>query len=234
MEEPDMTYRDPNPAKLSWHTADPDFEDSPYVDDYGIADHERGNHSTYSQAYDDVSIRKPPRLRLASDTDLDEFLRLRANPEEAIRPWQQRVVDCPESATFVWRMYVDPSQDTRNKIYFGKITTRTQTIDLWGLTTWVEFNSHLAREDKVAARVIRDEIIAEVATMSSHVNDYSVTYWMAKNQDYATRPGFWAIIVKNIKENTLGIYARWGEHEHSINVNAHPKQTAITFNFKEE
>lgn len=134
--------------------------------------------------------------------DIDVRLgHVRAEQLDPVVQWIADPVDQVDTAEFNWRWQTTSNSNnqsgTRDRLRLGRLFTRTQTHTLWGFESWQEFNSHLHLNDKQQARDYYEEIKYAVANSSLHTGDYSMCFWLAKD-DNLTRPGWWAISVDSL------------------------------------
>jgi hypothetical protein len=92
----------------------------------------------------------------------------------------------------------------RDFIRLGSLQTQTQTHLLWGFATWQEMNAHLHISDKEFARHCFEQITAQYSLQSRHTGEYKFCYWIAKDEQQLTIPGFWSITVDCINATTPG------------------------------
>lgn len=131
--------------------------------------------------------------------DLDVKLGLvRGEQLDPIVLWIARPVEDCETVEFNWKWQTTTNAGTqhgrRDRLRFGKLRTRTQTLVICGFESWQEFNAHCHLNDKQLAldyhRVVQDTI----AENTKITGEYAVCYWLVKDENL-TRPGFWAITI---------------------------------------
>lgn len=101
--------------------------------------------------------------------------------------------------------YTDQKKDEPGKpLFYGRIYSNTiNNIATWGFKTPSEFKKHLARDDKKYAMDRWQQDLAIDPAICG--NFLPKTFWVAKNEQTETHPGWWAISIEGIKlvEDTL-------------------------------
>lgn len=193
-----------------------DFEDSQeYLDSiyYGV------NNSEVTQGPVEYLSPHIPRQSLRPwdsgkwyDEDPDELAKILVTP-----------VTEPLTVEFNFKQHIsDSKQTSRNRLMFGSIQTPSEKIQLWGFLSWLEFQDHIADNQPLAKRV-REELQANTALMYHQVGQVKFSFWLAKNYQAQTRPGYWAIVIEESNQRTV---------VHSVNGHLHFNEglTVITKN----
>jgi hypothetical protein len=137
--------------------------------------------------YDDLDVK----LGLITQEQLEIL-----NQEQEIKPPASTMTRINE-VTFYWDWHRKFDEETGiyRQLRWGQIKTQIIQYKMWGFKYVSEFKSHLAPEDRAQARYWREELTAEIALSSEKSQDFEMCYWVGKNSDNMTPPGFWAISV---------------------------------------
>lgn len=174
---------------MDWHNITEDYEESPAYQDAEYKTAEAGN----SESYSPVEYVVPKTVAHAGnsiDDDLRAFFNKMENPQQSIEAKQ---ITQPTIVEFNFVPRIDHSQETRNRLYLGTLSTKTQSHRLWGFDTWQEFSDHLHPEDHKLAREFHEEIMTELTLMTTNIGAFRRRLWCI-HEDRPTA-GYWAMTI---------------------------------------
>lgn len=216
-----------NSEPMSWHEVPDDYEESPvFLEQEAAATEYEGELRPYVERtlYVDAST-SPVRSTVAED-DWQDFMHRMHNPQDAMEP---RLIEQPYRATFGFVARVDTSQTTRNKLYLGRLETRTQSHHLWGFESWTEFREHLHSSDRQLAHDIYEQLMTDLA-LAYHPGQFKRLLWVTHADE--PRAGFWSISIDDLVTNQRFIYTHWNGNTHINEELSILKSNSITFNWK--
>lgn len=194
---------------MDWHNIPEDFEESPH---YSEQEFKNNDDLGNELAYREINYASPrpviTQTRIAQD-DLEAFFRKMEQPSE---PLPAKRITQPMTVEFNFKPKIDTSQDTRNRLYLGSVSTTTQRHLLWGFDTWQEFRDHLHPEDLALARELHEHIMADLATLFNQTGMFKRRLWTIHEDTPVA--GYWAMTIDLLAENQRLVFSIYNNRKY--------------------
>lgn len=95
--------------------------------------------------------------------------------------------------------YTNQKKDEKTKaLYYGRVYSDTiNNVATWGFESYIEFKRNLAYDDKrYAGKIWKEDLAIDPAVCG---NFLPKTFWVAKNDQAETHPGWWAISIEGLE-----------------------------------